>query len=131
MAHPDPRHRIEQFNDEPIEIDLDGDDAIDLSEDEPTTTDAPVAPSKITTFGSRQRHEDHWDRTPNTTGQGAIHCKVFHCKLREDALEYLEKQVNEWLDQHPQYEVKQVTACIGEMKTKTIAEQAMFMTVWV
>ena len=70
-------------------------------------------------------------RTPNVTGQGAIHCKIFHAKLREDALEYLERQINEWLDKHPEYEVKQTTSSIGELKQKTGSEPAIFITVWV
>ncbi len=134
MADLDPRFDIAPANDEPIEIDLD-DAANEPGDDEPAGGGPPsasAAPSaKITTFGTRQQHADKWDRTPNVTGKGAIHCKIFHCKLREDALEYLETQVNEWLDQHPEYEVKFVNACIGEMKTKTATEQAMFMTIWV
>src|SRR5688572_7057636 len=46
----------------------------------------PGMPGKITAFGKDRRHEESWCRTPNTTGQGAIHVKTFHCKLTEDAL---------------------------------------------
>lgn len=117
-----------------------GDDPIDLSSDDPigplaaqpvAEPELAAASSKITTFGQRQRHEDHLDRTPNVTGTGAIHCKVFHCKLREDALDFLETQINDWLDKHPEYEVKFVTSSVGELKTKTQSEPAIFLTVWV
>lgn len=87
--------------------------------------------SKIRSFGTGVRHSEQWDRTPNVTGQGAIHCKVFYTKLREDAITYMERQINEWLDAHPEYEVKHVTSSIGEMKTKTISEAALIVTVWV
>jgi hypothetical protein len=122
MAEHDKRFGIEQLDDEPIE--LDGDDAIDLDA-------GSEAGGKITTFGAKDRHENRWDRTPNVTGKGAIHCKVFHCKLREDGLAFLEGQINEWLDGHPEYEVKFVTSSIGELKTKTVTEPALFLTVWV
>jgi len=86
--------------------------------------------SKIHSFGKQTRHEDHWSRTPNTTGTGAIHVKTFCAKLRLDAIEYLDQQVNEWLDSHPQYEVKFVTTTVGDLMGK-MKEQALFMNVWV
>jgi len=111
------------------------DEAIDFSEDEDAIEieggEAGEASSKIRSFGVGARHSEQWDRTPNVTGQGAIHCKIFHCKLREDAIDYMERQINEWLDAHPEYEVKHVTSSVGEMKTKTISEAAMIVTVWV
>ena len=119
--HPLP---IEQFNDDPIELEG-GNEAIEVDAGDSS------GGSKIQTFGTKKSHADQWDRTPNVTGKGAIHCKVFHCKLREDALEYIEGQINQWLDSHPEYEVKYVTSSIGELKTKTMTEQALFLTVWV
>jgi hypothetical protein len=76
------------------------------------------------------RHEDAWKRKPNTTGTGAIHVKSFHCKLNSESLDYLDRQINEWLDAHPQYEVKFVTTSIGEWQGK-IKEPNMIMQVWV
>src|ERR1043165_928937 len=49
-----------------------------------------VAAGKITAFGKERRHEDSWARTPNTTGNGAIHVKTFHCKLTDDAIQYMD-----------------------------------------
>jgi hypothetical protein len=85
---------------------------------------------EIRTFDSRKHHEAKWHRTPNTTGQGAIHVKTFVAKLRLDAIENLDQQVNEWLDSHPQYEVKIVTSSIGPLTGK-ITEPALFVNVWV
>lgn len=76
------------------------------------------------------RHEDSWKRKPNTTGTGAIHVKSFHCKLNSESLDYLDRQINEWLDAHPQYEVKFVTTSIGEWQGK-IKEPNLIMQVWV
>lgn len=100
---------------------------VELAEEGPA---ASQTSTKIRAFGSTKRHEDHWNRTPNVTGEGAIHVRTFVAKLRLDAIDHLDEQVNEWLDAHPQYEVKFVTTAIGELTGKT-KEQAVFMNVWV
>lgn len=101
-------------------------EAIELEADE----DSEAGPSQIRMFGKSKRHDEQWSREPNVTGQGAIHCRTFHAKLREDALEFMDKQINEWLDAHPEYEVKLVTSSVGELKGKLV-EPALFLTVWV
>ena len=76
------------------------------------------------------RHEDQWNRTPNVNGTGAIHVKSFHCKFADESLHFIDQQINEWLDAHPQYEVKFVTTAVGEWIGKT-REQNMIIQVWV
>lgn len=95
-----------------------------------STTPVGAGMGKITSFGKERRHEENWTRTPNTTGTGAIHVKTFHCKLTEDAIAYMDQAVNDWLDAHPQYEVKFVTSTIGTMTGK-LKEPALFCQVWV
>jgi ABC-type glycerol-3-phosphate transport system substrate-binding protein len=87
---------------------------------------------KITAFGRDQNrhHEEQWKRTPNTTGQGAIHVKTFHSKLTADALDYLDNTINEWLDEHPQYEVKFVTSTVGILTGK-LKEPHLICQIWV
>jgi hypothetical protein len=101
------------------------DEPIELEHDE-----NPSQASQIVTFGKQKRHAEKWQRSPNVTGAGAIHVRTFFAKLREDALEYMDEQINEWLDQHPEYEVKFVTTAVGELKGK-LTEPAMFVSVWV
>ncbi len=76
------------------------------------------------------RHEDNWARSPNVTGTGAVHVRSFHCKLTGDALENLDRQINEWLDAHPQYEVKFVNTSIGDWTGK-LKEPNLIVQVWV
>lgn len=97
----------------------------------PVSVPAPAG-SKIRAFSQALggRHEDNWNRSPNVTGTGAIHVKSFHAKLTGDSLEFLDKQVNEWLDAHPQYEVKFVTSAIGEWTGK-LKEPNLIVMVWV
>lgn len=95
---------------------------------------AEPPPPKIQAFsqglGAARKHEDNWKRTPNVTGTGAIHVKSFHCKMGDDSLGYLDQQINEWLDAHPQYEVKFVTTSVGEWQGK-IKEPQMVVQIWV
>lgn len=90
------------------------------------------AVSKIRAFEQKlgMRHEDSWSRSPNVTGTGAIHVKSFHAKLTGDSLAFLDQQINEWLDAHPQYEVKLVTTTIGEWSGK-LKEPNLVINVWV
>jgi len=100
----------------------------------PQTLAADPPPPKIQAFEQRvasgRRHEETWKRSPNVTGAGAIHVKSFHCKMSNESLEFLDQQINEWLDGHPQYEVKFVTSVVGEWTGKT-KEPNMVVQLWV
>lgn len=74
--------------------------------------------------------ENSWKRTPSASGTGACHVKSFHAKLTGESLEFLDKQINEWLDAHPQYEVKLVTSTVGEWTGK-LKEPNLIVQVWV
>lgn len=107
-------------------------------EPEPTpVTPAPtksgskvVGSSKIRTFGKRVPHDENWNRAPNITGNGATHCRTFHSKMTDESLRYMDQVINEWLDAHPEYEVKFVTSTIGMFTGKT-KEPALICQVWV
>ncbi len=93
--------------------------------------DGPSAGTRqIRAIGETRRHEDQWRRTPNTTGQGAIHVKTFHTKLTDEALKYMDQTINEWLDAHPQYEVKFVNSSVGILTGK-LKEPHLICQVWV
>lgn len=96
------------------------------------TTGFDTGASKITQFGkdALQRHEEQWNRTPNITGQGAIHVKTFRAKLTDDALAYMDQVINEWLDAHPEYEVKFVTSTVGILTGK-LKEPNIITQIWV
>lgn len=93
---------------------------------------APDTKSKIHGFstGGIKKHAENWKRKTNLTGTGATHMRTFHCKLNSESVEYMDQQINEWLDNHPDYEVKMVTTAVGEWTGK-IKEPAMVVTVWV
>jgi hypothetical protein len=66
---------------------------IDIAESD-APSDAEQKSKRIHALGDRKPHEDHWKRKPNVTGEGAIHVKTFISKLRYDAIEHLDEQVN-------------------------------------
>lgn len=112
---------------EPLPMDEE-DDAIEVDME---AAESETAHHEIRTFGAKKRTEDkQWNRQTVADGTGAIRVKTFHAKLRDDALEFLDDQINQWLDTHPEYEVKLVTTTIGELKGKTV-ESALFVNVWV
>ena len=71
-----------------------------------------------------------WKRAPNTTGYGAVHMKSFHSKLNAESLHYLDQQINEWLDAHPDVEVKFSTSTVGEWVGK-VKEPNLIIQIWV
>jgi hypothetical protein len=89
-----------------------------------------AATKKIQAFGKEKRHGEKWARTPNITGQGAIHVRTFHAKITEDALAYMDQTINEWLDENPQYEVKFVSSTVGILSGK-LKEPALLCQIWV
>ncbi len=85
---------------------------------------------KIRTFEKQGGHQTEWARLPNATGVGAIHVRTFHSKLNSDSLAFMDQTINEWLDSHPEYEVKFVSTTIGEFTGK-VREPALICQVWV
>ena len=115
--------------DEEEEGDEDELDKLDLVESEEDADDK--GESKIRAFGqTRPTNQKTWKRKPNADGSGATHVRTFVAKLRLDAMEHLDEMVNDWLDAHPELEVKFVTTSVGDLKGKT-TEQALFLNVWV
>lgn len=91
------------------------------------------AKPKIQAFGQALgggKKSENWKRKPNVTGTGASHVKTFHSKLNAEAVAFMDEQINQWLDEHPEYEVKFVTTSVGEWQGK-LKEIAMVVSVWV
>lgn len=95
--------------------------------------DAAPPENKIRTFEQRlggAGGDSQWSRPAAMSGTGATHVKSFHCKLTGDSLEYLDRQINEWLDEHPEFDIKQVTTAVGEWSGKA-REPSLIVNVWV
>jgi hypothetical protein len=97
----------------------------------PAVTVSKFKPQEQRMPGSDGHGEDRWVRPPNATGRGATHVKSFHCKLTGDSLDLMDKQINEWLDAHPGFEVKFCTASVGEWSGKSMKEPNLVLQVWI
>ena len=97
----------------------------------PMAESPPTAPAKkIKAFERESHHAEQWKREPAYNGTGACHVKTFHSKLSSEALLYMDRTVNEWLDAHPEYEVKFVSSTVGELTGK-LKEPHLICQVWV
>ena len=67
-------------------------------------------------------------RPLNLTGQGATRCRVFHSRIAIDAMENMEKRINEWLDQND-IEIKHVSQALGIMEGKN-PKPNILIVVW-
>ncbi len=101
-------------------------DPLDIDLSEPTSGE-----SKIRAIGvSEDKKASKWKRQPNLTGTGATHVRTFFAKTRVEGFAALDEQINAWLDEHPEFEIKFVTTSVGELIGKT-KEAALFVNVWV
>ena len=105
-------------------------DPIGLVDDEPTPATAADAAKKIKAFGVAGMQKAHdWKRKTTVTGTGAVRCRSFHGKLSDQGLGFMDDQINEWLDSHPDVEVKFVTSTVGQYEGK-IREPALVLNLW-
>lgn len=62
-------------------------------------------------------------------GHGATRLRIYHCKLSDGPIMQLNRQVNEWLDMHPDIEVKFATTTIGTWEGRH-SEQHFILTLY-
>ena len=87
--------------------------------------------TQIRTFGSdsaRERKEEY-TRPLNTAGKGATRVRTFHTRLSNNAMAFLDEQVNEWVDENPDIEVKFSTSAVGMVEGKK-TEPHLIINVW-
>ncbi len=115
---------------EPVELEPTEDELAPVSLVEPVA-DEPSPASKIRAFGvaNAGRATQNWKRHTKATGNGAIRVRTFHGKLSEQGMDFMDNQINEWLDNHPEIEIKFVTSAIGQFEGK-IREPALVLNVW-
>ena len=82
----------------------------------------------LSQFGGVPIADDQFQR-PLTKGSYATRCRTFHGKLTEGSLVYMNDQINEWVDNNGDIEIKFVTSCIGVFEGKH-SEPHLFLTVF-
>ncbi len=96
---------------------------IPLDDDDIGGTRVEMSDSVVALTSDKLNKTSAWDdsrfrRKLDPSAPGAIRCRLFHAKLSEGALEFLNNQVNEWLDQNDQITVKFVNSTIGQFEGK-------------
>ena len=90
------------------------------------------APSKIRALGTsigNLHHQENFKRATTVTGHGAVRVRSFHGRLSDEGLVYMDTKINEWLDTHPDIEVKFSTTTVGLYDGK-IKEPALIVNIW-
>lgn len=85
----------------------------------------------VKAFGARGlgvEKKSNFKRALNMSGTGATRCRMFHSRIAQAPLEYMEKQINDWLDGEL-IEVKHVGHVIGTLEGKT-PEPNVIVMVW-
>jgi hypothetical protein len=126
---PMPTIRPQQVADDPIALVEELTELEEAPKAPAAATAAPTPASKIK-FGPDLGHKKHeWKRKTHVTGQGACRVKSFHGKYSEQGVEHLDDMINEWLDDHPEVEVKFVTQTVHVFEGK-IREPALVLNIW-
>ena len=109
-----------------------------LEEEEPLTLidddEAGTIAGDIKAFGGAaskmgKEHKSDFKRQVHRSENGATRCRIFHSKLASTSLEYMESQINDWLDADDDIDVKDVGHVIGNMTGKKV-EPNLIVMVW-
>jgi hypothetical protein len=73
--------------------------------------------------------KEQFARKAVTNGTGACRIRSFHGRLSSQGLEYMDNQINEWLDHNPDVEVKFGTSSVGVFEGK-MREPALILNIW-
>jgi|SRR5580658_7098165 hypothetical protein len=106
-----------------------GEEPLSLVADE--SNPAEPVKSKIRAFAIAEANigAHAWKRSPHASPTGACRVRSFHGRLSDQGMDYLDNAINEWLDQHPEVEVKFVTSTVGMFDGK-IKDFALVLNIW-
>ena len=103
-------------------------DPLELVTEEKPAVEAPK--SKIHGISSASSLVAHnYKRPTNLNKTGSVRTKTFHCRLSEQGVEYLDQTINDWLEAHPDVEVKFTTSTVGMWDGK-LKEPTLIINVW-
>ena len=89
------------------------------------------ATSKIKFYAGGDKHAyTKFKRPTHIAGTGACRVRTFHGRLSDDGLAYTDDKINEWLDNHPDVEIKHVNCLVGPLEGKITGEQGLIVVIW-
>ena len=68
-------------------------------------------------------------RSLNQTSQGATRVRTFHARLSDPAMKYLDEQINTWVDDNPDIEIKSTNTAVGMVEGKR-TESHLIVSIW-
>ena len=90
---------------------------------------SPTSKIKVNTGGDKHTYT-RFKRDVAPTGHGATRVRTFHGRLSDDGLAYTDDKINEWLDNHPEIQVKHVNCFTGPLEGKVTGEQGLIVVIW-
>jgi hypothetical protein len=110
---------------EPIEFDDKDDDEVQVE-----MTSSRIHAASAATLGLGGGWDDtKYERAIDSRAISATRCRTFHAKLSEAALEFMNNQINEWLDKNEGITVKFANSTIGIFEGKH-AEPNLILTLF-
>jgi len=97
---------------------------VDLLEEE------AASGQKVESLGKMTARQELWTREVDRSSHGASHVKTFIGKLTREAIGYMDEQINTWLENNPEVEVKFVTVVQGDIIGRT-REPSLLVSLWV
>ena len=97
--------------------------------DAPATGLSTMSKIKFAAGGDKHTYTK-FKRPSHVTGTGACRVRSFHGRLSDDGLAFMDDKINEWLDNHPDVEVKFVNCFCGPLEGKVTGEQGLIVTIW-
>ena len=98
--------------------------SVELSDDE------EASGMKVESLAAKTARKELWTREVDRESHGASHVKTFIGKLTREAISYMDEQINTWLANNPEVEVKFVTVVQGDIIGRT-REPSLLISVWV
>ena len=129
------------YMDEPIPLELSddtpveskpsavGEDLFKSAESERASAEPSRHIQAIDNKALGHRSEGHYKRALDPASHGATRIRTFHGKLSDAAMIFMDQQINEWIDSHPDVEVKFCTSTIGMVEGKR-QEPHLIISVW-
>ncbi len=98
-----------------IPISLGDDDIIVLDD---VDTEAPSTQVRAFGAASVETREPEYQRPLLKDTRNATRCRTFHCKMSDASFRHLNLQINEWIDAHPDVEIKFALSNVGIVEGK-------------
>ncbi len=104
----------EADDDELAPIEFDNDEGHATAE----MTSTRIHKTAESALGAKAWDDSKYKRPLDPRGVGASRCRTFHCRISQGAVDFLNAQINEWLDENKDITIKSSNTVIGMFEGK-------------